>query len=82
MLLATAPAPAPAPDGATGGAGGAGADDGYVLVMAPAWKDATDHAAASYLAIVRDRALRSLRDLGPAQLPMLRALRCVCGVLS
>ena len=61
-----------------GNGGGSGPDDahgGYMLVMYPSWKDAADHAHAFYIGIVRDRALRSLRDLTPAQLPLLRALR-------
>ena len=44
--------------------------------MYPSWKDRADHASAFYIAIVRERGLRSVRDLdGAKHLGLLEELR-------
>jgi len=50
-----------------------GEETGYVTVVSPNWKDDL-HANAFYLCLVRNRQLKSLRDLNESHLPLLKNL--------
>ena len=50
-----------------------GVETGYVVVKSPHWKDG-EHKNAFYLGLVRNSALKSIRDLRSCHLPLLRAL--------